>query len=56
MQFLNIRDLLLFDIQRATGHEFDGSDAPIEFGKGVVLKEGTSVTLIGVGKVMDNYL
>jgi 1-deoxy-D-xylulose-5-phosphate synthase len=38
---------------KGTGHEFDGSDAPIEFGKGVVLKEGTSVTLIGVGKMLE---
>ena len=39
---------------KGSGREFDGSNAPIEFGKGMVLKEGTSVTLIGVGQMLEN--
>ena len=58
----NMLDYAIFEHQgpvavrypKGSGHEFDGSDTPIEFGKGMVLKEGTSVTLIGVGKVMNN--
>ena len=38
---------------KGSGREFDGSDAPIEFAKGMILKEGTSVTLIGVGKMLE---
>jgi len=41
---------------KGSGHEFEGSDTPIEYGKGVLLKEGTSVTLIGVGKMMGYTL
>lgn len=39
---------------KGSGHEFEGSSAPVEFGKGKVLKEGTSVTLIGVGRMLEN--
>lgn len=38
---------------KGSGREFDGSEIPIEYGKGIVLKEGTSVTLIGVGKMLE---
>lgn len=38
---------------KGSGREFDGSSAPIEFGKGKVLKKGTSVTLIGVGQMLE---
>lgn len=41
---------------KGSGREFEGSDAPLEYGKGVLLKEGTSVTLIGVGKMMEYTL
>lgn len=39
---------------KGSGREFDGSNVPVEFGKGKVLKEGTSVTLIGVGQMLGN--
>ncbi|MGI6122636.1 MAG: 1-deoxy-D-xylulose-5-phosphate synthase [Acetivibrionales bacterium] len=39
---------------KGVGREFTGSDTPIEFSKGIVLKEGTSVTLIGVGHMLKN--
>lgn len=37
---------------KGAGHEFDGSNIPVEFGKGIVIKEGTLVTLIGVGHML----
>ncbi|MGI6083888.1 MAG: 1-deoxy-D-xylulose-5-phosphate synthase [Acetivibrionales bacterium] len=41
---------------KGTGREFDGSGIPVEFSKGIVLKEGTSVTLIGVGHMLEIVL
>ncbi|NLB79386.1 MAG: 1-deoxy-D-xylulose-5-phosphate synthase [Clostridiaceae bacterium] len=34
---------------RGYGREFTGSDTPVALGKGLILRKGTSVTLIGVG-------
>lgn len=41
---------------RGSGHEFKGSEAHLIFGKGVLLKEGKDVTLIGVGSMMGAAL
>ena len=38
---------------RGSGHEIPGSHTPLEFGKGVVVKEGKDVTLIGIGYMLN---
>jgi 1-deoxy-D-xylulose-5-phosphate synthase len=38
---------------RGSGCEFEGSDEPVVFGKGIVLREGTDITLIGAGSMMN---
>lgn len=37
---------------KGSGCEFPGSDEPLVFGRGVLLKEGSDVTLVGVGPMM----
>jgi len=37
---------------RGSGNEFPGSNTPLEFGKGVLVKEGNDLTIIGVGNMM----
>lgn len=41
---------------RGSGCEFEGSDSPLAYGKGVCLKEGKDVTLIGVGPMVPMVL
>ncbi|HBR02847.1 MAG TPA: 1-deoxy-D-xylulose-5-phosphate synthase [Ruminiclostridium sp.] len=41
---------------RGSGVEFDGSDMPLRYGKGVLIKEGRDVTLIGAGSMLQNTL
>lgn len=41
---------------RGSGCEFQGSDATLAYGKGVKLKEGSDVTLIGVGSMLGIVL
>lgn len=37
---------------RGSGYEFEGSEIPLEYSKGVLLKKGVDVTLIGVGSMI----
>ena len=51
---LRILDYAIFEHQgpvavrypKGSGHEFDGSDTPIEFGKGMVLKKVLQLLLL----------
>jgi 1-deoxy-D-xylulose-5-phosphate synthase len=38
---------------RGSGYEFEGSAEPLEYGKGVLLKQGRDVTIIGVGPMLN---
>lgn len=41
---------------RGSGSEFPGSETPLEYGKGVILKEGKDLTVIGVGNMIPAVL
>lgn len=38
---------------RGSGHEFPGSETSLAYGKGILLKQGGDVTLIGVGSMLS---
>jgi 1-deoxy-D-xylulose-5-phosphate synthase len=41
---------------KGAGREFFGSNLPIEYGKGVLIKEGSDITLIGAGSMLHTVI